>query len=40
MDNLKLDAIGVHKCTLFRFIPNCHQFGQTWQGSRCVGCCI
>jgi len=37
MDNLKMDAIGLHKCTLF---PNCHQSGQRWQGSRCVGRCI
>jgi len=22
------------------FIPNCHQSGQRWQGSRCMGCCI
>jgi len=37
MDNLKLDAIGIHKCTLGP-TPNCHQSGQRWQGSRtCMG---
>jgi len=33
MDNLKLDAID-H--TQMHFIPNCHQSGQRWQGSRCL----
>jgi len=31
-----LDAIGLHK---MHFIPNCHQYGQRWQASRCVGRC-
>ena len=35
MDNLKLDAICLRKCTLFR-----HQSGQRRQGSRRVGRCL
>jgi len=33
MDDLKLDAIGLH----LHLMPTCHQSGPRWQGSRCVG---
>jgi len=32
-DDLKLDAIGLH----LHFILTCRQYGQRWQGSRCMG---
>ena len=38
MDNLKLDAIGVHKCTLFEIVTNLDKDGR--DQSRCVGRCI
>jgi len=28
MDNLKLDAIGIHKCTLFRIVTNLDKDGR------------
>ena len=28
MDNLKLDAIGLHKCTLFRIVTNQDKDGR------------
>jgi len=39
MDNLKLDAIGLRKCTLFRIVTNLDKDGR--MGSRCVqGRCL
>jgi len=37
MDNLKLDAIGLHKCTLFRIVINLDKDGRdhgAW--ARCI----
>jgi len=28
MDNLKLDAIGIHKCTLFQIVTNLDKDGR------------
>ena len=37
MDNLKLDAIGLRKCTLFRIVTNLDKDGEFPALTSCIG---